>query len=158
MRTGGGNYGGHLGLSAFTFRWRWFYLSALHISGGGGSPGGNDKFEMGYYGKAGVRAGVPLHLGKGGRHEIRGGLGVSGGIIQLEVYRTWWQEQKMWYCSSNGPFLDVELIYQFHILRRLAVLAGYEGTFVFNEANDNGYPQDCWQPQNLHVGFLGLAI
>jgi hypothetical protein len=158
IRVGGGNYGGHLSVSAFTLRWRWFYWTILKITGGGGGDGGNDKFEVGYYGTAGTRVGVPFHFGPQGMHEIRGGVGIAGGIIQQEVYRTWWEEEKMWYCTSHGPFLQFELLYQFHIKRRFAVLVGYENAIVFNEHNDNGYPQDYWQPNNLHAGFLGMAF
>jgi len=158
IRAGGGNYGGHISVSIATLRWRWLYWSTVNIAGGGGANGGNDKFAMGYYGKLGTRIGFPFQFGPRKRHEIRGGVGVSGGIIQQEVYRTWWQEQKMWYCTSHGPFLDVELLYEFHILRRLAVLVGYDGAFIFNEHNDNGYPGDNWQASNLHAGYIGIAI
>jgi hypothetical protein len=64
----------------------------------------------------------------------------------------------MWYCTSHGPFLQLELLYQFHIMRRFAVLVGYENSIVFNEHNDNGYPQDYWQASNLHAGFIGMAF
>lgn len=85
-------------------------------------------------------------------------MGVSGGIIQLEVYRYWWGETKNWYCTSHGPFLDAELIYQFHIKRHFAILVGYEGTFAFNYVEDNGYPSDNWEVQNIHSGFIGVAF
>lgn len=158
IRPGGGNYGGVFGVNAFTLRWRWFYWTILHISGGGGAPGGNDSFDDGYFGKAGTRLGVPIHFGPGGKHEIRLGVGISGGIIELHVYRYWYGETRDWYCTSHGPFLDAELLYEIHIKRRFAFLIGYEGTFAFNYVNDNGYPSDNWEVQNIHTGFVGLAF
>ena len=49
-------------------------------------------------------------------------------------------------------------MYQFHFFRHFSIVAGYEGTFVFNYVNDNGYPQDNWEPANIHSAFIGIAI
>ena len=76
IRAGGGNYGGHISVSVVNLRWRWLYWSIVNIAGGGGANGGNDKFEIGYYGKLGTRLGFPFQFGNRKRHEIRGGVGL----------------------------------------------------------------------------------
>lgn len=157
IRSGGGNYGGGITMHLFTVRWKWFYLVPIALSGGGGGPGKIGYNRPSYYGKGGVRLGIPFHFGAGGRHEIRVGGGVSGGIAVNQIYRTWWQTLKVWKFKSHGPFVEVELLYEYHITRWFSLQIGLEVSVPMLQVNENYY-EDDWKPKPIFFGFVGCAF
>ena len=80
LRVGGGNYGAYALVSFTTLRWRYLYLDLARFFVAGGRPMGGSL--RGLATGMGVALGVPWHLGAGGRHELRFGLGISGGMIR----------------------------------------------------------------------------
>lgn len=158
LRLGGGNYGGGATFHICLLRWRWFYLEPFHLGGGGGGPGaasGTDAPNS-YYGKGGILAGVPIRLGDQSPHEIRLGLGLSGGFLHNQWYGTMQQFTDTYVFESYGPFLEFEAYYRYQLGAHLGLLVGGAATVVVRWEQKNYY----WVngPASLGFFFVGVSI
>ena len=150
MRFGGGNFGFSITFQLALLRWRWFYLEVLHLAGGGGGPGWAGDYEVGFFGKGGIRFGVPFHIGSDGRNEIRLGTGLSGGFAQNSTYG-----YDYYVLESFGPFVEFELYYVYHFSEYMALQTGVDVSVP--TMNEEGDSDQEWMPApiaSLFVGFL----
>lgn len=136
LRAHGGNYGGGLTISLFTLRWHWFYWEIVRGGGGSaGSPAG--------WGVAGTAFGVPVHLGTSGRHELRFGTGIFGGIAGQ--YNPGKKDT-----FSHGPLVLVEASYVWHAARRFALHAGMDLHIATTRVKGNDVPDPIF---SVFAGF-----
>jgi hypothetical protein len=109
LRLGGSNYGGAGMLSAFTLRWELFVWDILRFSGAGGAliSGGERKWTL----AGGTAVAVPWHFVDDGRFEIRFGLGLMVGWVNVEE-------------DLLGLILVPEGVLIWHVFEYLALQAG----------------------------------
>jgi len=109
LRIGGSNYGGAGMLSAFTLRWELFAWDILRFSGAGGAliSGGDRSWTL----AGGTAVAVPWHFVDDGRFEIRFGLGLMVGWVNVEE-------------ELLGLILVPEGVLIWHLFEYLALQAG----------------------------------
>jgi tetratricopeptide (TPR) repeat protein len=110
LRIGGSNYGGNGVLSVVTLRWELFAWDILRFSGGGGALIANDK-ERRWSLSGGTGVAIPWHFVDDGRFEIRFGLGLMVGRVNVEE-------------DLLGLILVPEGVLIWHVLEHLALQAG----------------------------------
>lgn len=109
LRIGGSNYGGNGLLSAFTLRWELFAWDILRFSGGGGALIAGE--ERTWTLAAGTGVAVPWHFVDDGRFEIRFGLGLMIGRVNVEE-------------DLLGLILVPEGVLIWHVFEHFALQAG----------------------------------
>ncbi|RJO68668.1 MAG: hypothetical protein C4523_07215 [Myxococcales bacterium] len=104
-----GGYGAGLGIGAFTLNWKWFFWEIVHgypfVGGMPTYPTDDEAEEFAVFSALGSMAGVPFRLDPEGRHTIRLGLGVLGGMMS-----NGWSGNTDYHYSA-GPYFDLEIGY-----------------------------------------------
>lgn len=114
--------------------------SQVKEKGGGGTSG-----SAGGWGVGGTVVGIPIHFGTAGRHELRLGLGIMGGLIGQH-------RDNAKNGRSNGPFLVPEVYYLYRFNRYLALQVGLDLYISIVSAGDYALPDP------VVTGFAGLRF
>jgi hypothetical protein len=126
LRVGGSNYGGNGLLSLFTLRWELFAWDILRFSGGGGALIAGEERTWSL--SAGTGVAVPWHFVDDGRFEIRFGLGLMIGRVNVEE-------------DLLGLILVPEGVLIWHAFEYLALQAGiHVDLATFDFQGDTSFP------------------
>jgi len=146
-----GNYGIGLNISFFTIRWKYFYWEMLRFQGmlshtifNGDRGSANAKTTFGF----------PLFLTHDNRHELRFGLGASGGVSLRQFSNGPGNRSDEFFSYLNVPF---EVSYVFHVAKNFAFQTGLSLDFpVFYEFDNKFNNNEKYIP--IFSFFLGFRI
>ena len=139
LRIMGGNYGLGCGIGLFALRWKHFFWEILHLAYG-------EVGESKGYVQVGTAAGVPLHLGDSGRHELRLAVALMFGHAWHGTDDQTGRE------NTNYPYhLAPSIWYVFHAVAYFALELGVELSIGLHNSEGD------YAPPVLN-GFVGFRI